>query len=101
MCCVHCLPAGALNFMVGEIPVGVAAAASVPPLVEPTLSAELKSTQLEHLLAIQHRLDDLRLGGESSATHSELGPIEQEVAALIDHLCTHHITELGSPWHIR
>jgi len=87
--------------MVGEIPVGVAAAASVLPLVEPTLSAELKSTQLEHLLAIQHRLDALRLGDASSATQSELGPIEQEVAALIDHLCTHHITELGSPWHIR
>jgi len=87
--------------MVGEVPVGVAAAASFPPLVEPALSQEVMSTQLEHLLDLQQRLDALALVGGASDSHSQLGPMDQEVMALIDHLCSHHISQLGSPWHIR
>jgi len=87
--------------MVGEVPVGVAAAASLPPMVDPALSQEVKSTQLEHLLELQQQLNALRLVAGASASHSELGPMDQKVDALINHLCNHHISDLGSPWHIR
>jgi hypothetical protein len=90
---------------VGDIQVGVGAAASPVPEpcpVDPALSPEVKSTQLEHLLELQQKLASQRPGPVcTSAEHLAFNALDQEVAELIDHLCTHHISELGSPWHIR
>jgi len=88
--------------MVGKFVVGPAAAAFPLPLDEPivvdqNLSPDIISTQFEHLLSLQQRLEDrMQVVGDSQ----EFKDLELEVAQLVDHLCSHHISELDSPWHV-
>lgn len=72
--------------------------APAPPIqVEAGLSPDIVSTQLEHLLEVQQRLQARTLvNGEDPAVQA----LEHEVAGLVDHLCKHHLTELGSPWNV-
>lgn len=99
--CAWCSPfTGGSDFLVGTLLAGPSAASSpLPPeepiIVDPTLTPDILSTQFERLLVLQQKLESHM---ENESAIPEYADLELEVAQLVDHLCRHHISELGSAW---
>jgi len=100
---LECKLESGMDFMVGTIPVGPSAAASPlgpekPIVLDPSLTPEIMSTQLDHLLNLQQRLE---AGWKAVGQRQEFQDLDLEVAQLIDTMCKQHISSLGASWNIR